>query len=131
LIRLLHVVGNVTGGFTDDDQIADTALSVLASVLNCSRVVPALNSWISAMAARMSSIRRRHFLDDTHDLGQDSVTNARFQTLRRAKIDSATKQILQVVLEFQEPEHPDGRAVTTRERNRPARPSRRRLVNTG
>jgi hypothetical protein len=56
----------------------------------------------------MSSIRRRHFLDDTDGLGQDSITNARFQTLRRAKIDAASKQILQVVLEFQEPEQPDG-----------------------
>jgi hypothetical protein len=56
----------------------------------------------------MSSIRRRHFIDDTHGLGQDSITNARFQTLRRAKVDAATKQILQVALEFQEPEQPCG-----------------------
>ena len=68
----------------------------------------ALNDWISAMASRMSSIRRCHFLDDTHGLGQDPVSNARLQALRRAKVDAASKQTLEVVLEFHESEQPDG-----------------------
>jgi hypothetical protein len=69
--------------------------------------MPVLNAWISAIASRMSSIRRRHFLDDTYGLGQDSIANARLETLRRAEIDPATKQTLQVTLEFQEPEQSD------------------------
>jgi len=56
----------------------------------------------------MSSIRRCHFLDDTHSLSQDPVADTRLQALRCAEVDPASKQVLKVVLEFQEPEQPNG-----------------------
>ena len=37
----------------------------------------------------MSSTRRCHFLDDTHDLCQDPVAYARLEAAQRAKVDAA------------------------------------------
>jgi hypothetical protein len=43
-----------------------------------------------------------------HRLSQDPVADARLQALRRAEVDSATKEILKMALKFHEPEQPDG-----------------------
>jgi hypothetical protein len=59
-MNILNVVGNVISGFANDDQIGRYRFERFR-VLNCSSVAPALKDWMSAMASRMSSIRRCQF----------------------------------------------------------------------
>lgn len=81
-------------------KFADTALMVFVSVENDSKLIPRTNERISALALRISVARSGQGLRDTNGLGENAVSDVRFQACGCADIHRAAEQLREVVLEL-------------------------------